>query len=59
MSTQRQLRVGEQLRHMISETMQRGSFHEQILLDYASHISVSEVRASPDLKQATAYVVAL
>ncbi len=59
MASQRQLRVGEQLRHMIAETLQRGDFHDEILIDQAPGITVSEVRVSPDLKNATAYVVAL
>ncbi len=56
--TQRQLRVGEQLRHCIAETLQRGHFHDEALLD-AGKVTVSEVRVSPDLKQAKAYVMAL
>jgi ribosome-binding factor A len=56
--SQRQLRVGEQLRHIIAETMRRGHFHDAILLD-AGRITVTEVRVSPDLKNATAYVMAL
>jgi ribosome-binding factor A len=55
MPSQRQLRVGEQVRHVVSETIQRGKFHEAILMD-ASDITVNEVRVSPDLKQAKAYV---
>ncbi len=56
--SQRQLRVGEHIRHVLSESLQRGHFHDEILLD-ASKITVTEVRMSPDLKQATAYVMAL
>ena len=56
--SQRQLRVGEQLRHIIAETLQRGHFHDEALMD-AGKITVTEVRVSPDLKQATAYVLAL
>ncbi len=56
--SQRQLRVGEQIRHLIAETLQRGHFHDESLLD-TSQISVSEVRAAPDLRNATAYVVGL
>lgn len=56
--SQRQLRVGEQLRHLIAETLQRGHFHSEALLD-AGKVTVTEVRVSPDLKQATAYVLAL
>lgn len=57
--SQRQLRVGEQLRHIIADTLRRGHFHSKILLDHASGISVTEVRASPDLKHAKAYVMSL
>lgn len=57
--SQRQLRVGEQLRHIIAETMQRGHFRDPVMLDYAPEITVSEVQVSPDLKKATAYVLSL
>lgn len=57
--SQRQLRVGEQLRHAIAETLQRGHFHDEALIDEAPNVSVSEVRISPDLKKATAYVITL
>lgn len=57
--SQRQLRVGEQLRHLIAETLQRGHFQDEALLDQASLITVSEVRTSPDLKNATAFVLSL
>ena len=56
--TQRQLRVGEQLRHIIAETLQRGHFSHEALLD-GGKVTVTEVRVSPDLKNATAYVMAL
>lgn len=56
--SQRQLRVGEQIRHVIAETMSQGHFHHEALLD-AGRITVTEVRVSPDLKNATAYVIAL
>ncbi|MGB1540449.1 MAG: 30S ribosome-binding factor RbfA [Rickettsiales bacterium] len=54
---QRQLRVGEELRHALSSIFMRGELHEPTL-DAAS-ITVSEVRISPDLKNATAYVTPL
>lgn len=57
--SQRQLRVGEQIRHIIAETFTRGHFHEEALIDIAGGITVTEVRPSPDLKQATAYVISL
>lgn len=56
--SQRQLRVGEQLRHIIAQTMQRGHLHSEVLLD-AEQITVTEVRVSPDLKNATAYIIPL
>ncbi len=56
--SQRQLRVGEQIRHIIAETLQRGHFHNETLLD-GGKTTVTEVRVSPDLKNATAYVIAL
>ncbi|MEM6781093.1 MAG: 30S ribosome-binding factor RbfA [Pseudomonadota bacterium] len=56
--SQRQLRVGEQLRHIIAETLQRGDFHHEALIN-AEGITVTEVRPSPDLKHATAFVMAL
>lgn len=56
--SQRQLRVGEQIRHIVAETLQRGHFHDAALME-AGTISVSEVRVSPDLKHAKAYVIAL
>ena len=55
--SQRQRRVGEQLRHVIAEILQTGKFHEEDL--EASSITVSEVRPSPDLKNATVYVMPL
>lgn len=56
--SQRQLRVGEQLRHIIAETMARGHFHHESLLD-AGRVTVAEVRVTPDLKQAKVYVMSL
>ncbi len=52
--SQRQLRVGEQARHALAELLQRGEVHDDVV--EAAVISVSEVRMSPDLKIATAYV---
>lgn len=53
--SQRQLRVGEQLRHIIAETLQRGNFDDPGLFDNAGQITIAEVRVSPDMKHATAY----
>ena len=57
--SQRQLRVGEQLRHIIADTLRRGHLHDERLLGMAEKLTVSEVRATPDLKQATAYISVL
>ncbi|MEM9468828.1 MAG: 30S ribosome-binding factor RbfA [Pseudomonadota bacterium] len=57
--SQRQLRVGEQLRHIIAEVMQRGHFHDKLLIESAGNVTVTEVRPSPDLRQATAYIIPL
>ena len=55
--SQRQLRVGELVRHKLAELLARGDIHDDVL---AAHvITVPEVRLSPDLKLATVYVVAL
>lgn len=55
--TQRQLRVGEVIRRALSDALMRGETHEPDL-DGRS-ITVTEVRCSPDLKIATAYVMPL
>ena len=57
--SQRQLRVGEQVRHVIAETLQRGTFHNMVLFEQAHNVTVSEVRVSPDLKHAVAFVTTL
>lgn len=57
--SQRQLRVGEQIRHIIAETLARGHFHDEVLIDLAGNVTVTEVRPTPDLRHATAYVISL
>lgn len=52
--SQRQLRVGEQVRHALSDVLQRGEVRDDLL--EATVISISEVSMSPDLKIATAFV---
>jgi len=52
--SQRQLRVGEQVRHALSELLQRGEVRDDLI--ESTVISVSEVRMSPDLRIATAFV---
>ena len=53
----RQLRVGELLRRRLSEVLARGEVHDPEL--NAMSITVGEVRATPDLKSATAWVLPL
>ncbi|WP_421854758.1 30S ribosome-binding factor RbfA [Oricola sp.] len=55
--SQRQLRVGEQVRHALTEVIQRGELRDPVL--EGAVLSVNEVRMSPDLKIATVYVGAL
>ncbi len=55
--SQRQLRVGELVRHKLAEMLARGEVHDDVLAGQA--ITVPEVRMSPDLKIATAYVMPL
>jgi len=50
----RVLRVGEQVRHILSEILQRGEVHDDVLSRHL--VSVTEVRMSPDLRHATAFV---
>jgi ribosome-binding factor A len=55
--SQRQLRVGELVRHAIADILSQGSIHDP---DLEGHIiTVPEVRMSPDLKLATIYVMPL
>src|SRR5499427_2295302 len=55
--SQRQLRVGEQVRHAVADILTHGSVHDS---DLEAHIiTVPEVRMSPDLKLATIYVMPL
>ena len=53
----RQLRVGELIRRELSQMLQRGDVHDPDLARLS--ITVSEVRTSPDLRVATAYVLPL
>jgi ribosome-binding factor A len=50
----RSLRVGEQVRHVLSEILQRGDVHDDTLANHL--VSVTEVRMSPDLRHATVFV---
>jgi len=55
--SQRQLRVGEELRHVLAEILGRGELHDPALAGRS--ITVSEVRPSPDMRHATAFVMPL
>ncbi|MBR0880720.1 ribosome-binding factor A [Bradyrhizobium barranii subsp. barranii] len=55
--SQRQLRVGEQVRHAMAEILAQGNVHDAYLEGHI--ITVPEVRMSPDLKLATVYVMPL
>lgn len=50
----RLLKVGEQVRHILSELLMRQEVHDEVLT--AHSVSVTEVRMSPDLRHATAYI---
>ncbi|MDQ4420296.1 30S ribosome-binding factor RbfA [Sphingobium sp. DEHP117] len=50
----RLLRVGEQVRHVLADILQRGDVHDDILARHM--VSVTEVRMTPDLRHATAFV---
>jgi ribosome-binding factor A len=50
----RLLRVGEQVRHVLSEILQRGDVHDATLAKHL--VTVTEVRMSPDLRHATVFV---
>ena len=50
----RLLRVGEQVRHVLSEILQRGDVHDETLSRHL--VSITEVRMAPDLRHATVFV---
>ncbi|MDB5687855.1 MAG: ribosome-binding factor RbfA [Rhizorhabdus sp.] len=50
----RLLRVGEQVRHALSDILMRNEVHDEVLAKHM--VSVTEVRMSPDLRHATAFV---
>src|SRR6266853_121908 len=56
-ASQRQLRVGELVRHAVSEMLIRGDVHDPVLEGHL--ITVPEVRMTPDLRLATIYVMPL
>ncbi|ODU20969.1 MAG: ribosome-binding factor A [Sphingomonas sp. SCN 67-18] len=50
----RLLRVGEQVRHALSDILMRGDVHDDVLASHA--VSITEVRMSPDLRHAIVFV---
>ena len=56
-ASQRQLRVGEEIRHILAQLLRPGELRDPALRD--ANITVTEVRLSPDLRNATAYVMPL
>ena len=54
---QRQLRVGEEIRHLLAELLERGNMRDPDLRD--ATITVTSVDVSPDLRNATAFVMPL
>ncbi|MDO7841708.1 30S ribosome-binding factor RbfA [Sphingomonas immobilis] len=50
----RVLRVGEQVRHALSDILSRGDVHDETLAKHA--VTITEVRMSPDLRHATCFV---
>ncbi|MDZ3836259.1 MAG: 30S ribosome-binding factor RbfA [Rhodospirillales bacterium] len=55
--SQRQLRVGEELRHALAHILERGEVHDPGLAGVS--VTVTEVRVSPDLRNATAFIMPL
>jgi ribosome-binding factor A len=55
--SQRQLKVGETIRHALAEIFARGEIVDEVLDQYS--LTVSEVRMTPDLKLATVFVLPL
>ena len=54
---QRQLRIGEELRHILAAIFERETFRDPALVDV--RLTVTEVRTAPDLRHARVYVVPL
>lgn len=55
--SQRQLKVGEQVRHILSDILARFDFHDETLAK--AHVHLSEIRMSPDLRNGKAYITSL
>ncbi len=57
LKSQRQLKVGEELRHLISNALLRESFYDEHIKN--NNVTITEVNVSPDLKNAKVYVMPL
>ncbi|HXP03463.1 MAG TPA: 30S ribosome-binding factor RbfA [Stellaceae bacterium] len=55
--SQRQLRVGEELRHALALLLRPGELRDPVLYD--ANVTVTEVQVSPDLRNAIAFVMPL
>lgn len=55
--SQRQLRVGEVIRHALAEVFEREEFRDPVLAE--ATITVTEVRSSPDMRNATVFIMPL
>ena len=55
--SQRQLKVGEELRHLISNALIRENFYDEYIKN--NNITITEVNVSPDLKNAKIYIMPL
>ena len=55
--SQRQLRVGELIRHALAEMLTRGDIYDDVLTSHL--VTIPEVRMSPDLRLASIYVMPL
>ena len=56
-ASQRQLRVAEEIRHVLAEIFLRTEFHDPELA--RAKLTISEVRTSPDLKHAAVFITQL
>ncbi|MCC3303788.1 30S ribosome-binding factor RbfA [Sneathiella sp. HT1-7] len=56
-ASKRQLRVGEELRHVIADILSRDLIHDPDVA--GSSVTISEVKPSPDMRNATVYVTSL
>jgi ribosome-binding factor A len=55
--SQRQLRVGEEIRHALTDVMREAHFRDPDL--QGVNVTITEVQVSPDLKNATVFVMTL